>query len=334
MSETKMTQFTYQDKSGNTYILETGGSTIYTVSLASGAYGTIIGGTKIMEGGTQEVIIKKPSDTSSYLYILPDDATSITCTNSTLVKVDTSLINEDYFALHVTAPSNNVVLNPGIMRILNVNKGNIIKMNLGNTATPTWGTLHQYRVLKREGSKALVMSMYTPTNSTFGSSQTYNGSTLDTYCNTTWYNTLSDEAKAAIVDQTISQYKYSSGSTSTSHMSYATYSSKTLVGSMTRHCYALDVEDIEEYFGGTAGSASATTQGTFTKEQLLTMFFNQTSTLSYFVWLRSASSSGSSSCWYVYGGNGYVNYDSCTDSYGVRVAFVIDLSKISYEIVS
>ena len=336
MSETKITQFTYEDENGNKYTMEAGGGTIYTVSLASGAYGTIIGGTKIMEGGTQEVIIKKPSSTSDYEYVLPEDATTITTTNSTLVKVDTNLINSDYFALHITQPSNNVIVNPSIEKHLV--KGKIISMNLGNT-TSAWGTLHQYRVLKNVGgNKYLVVAMYEPTTSQqfnpSGSGQTYSGSSLDTYLNSTWYNTLSTTAKNAIVSQTISQYKYSSGSTSTSHMSYATYSSKTLVGSLSRYVYALDVEDIEMYFGGTGGSVNATSQGSFTTAQLMTLFYKSTGTISgkYF-WLRSADSSNSGYCWRVYGSNGCVNYYNCDNSYAVRPAFTIDLSKIDYSIV-
>ena len=324
-----------------------GGVTIYSISLASGSYGTIIGGTKIMEGGTQEVIIEKPSDDitlyHNYIYSLPEDATTITSTNSTLVKVDTNLINNNYFALHITKPSNNVVVNPKISKIINRDsvKGAIISMNLGNTTTPAWGTAHQYRVLQYDESThyAKVVAMYEPTTSqTFGSSQTYNGSSLDTYLNTTWYNTLSTTAKNAIVDQTIYQYKYTynSSSLSDSHRSYADYSTKALFNStsMSRHVYALDVEDIEMYFGGTGGSASAKTSGTYTLAQLMTLFYKSTTTISskYF-WLRSADAGGSNGCWYVYGNYGCVNSSLYSSSRAVRPAFTIDLSKIDYSIV-
>ena len=307
----------------NNNVISASGGSSYNISIASGSYGEIIGGTKIMEGSTQEVIIKKPADTSYWRYVLPTDVTKITCTNSILVKVDTNLIDADSFALHITAPSSNISINTGIEQLSAASKGDIIYMNLGNTETPTWGTLHQYRVLKNiDGNKWLVMAMYTSKSSAFGSSQTYSGSTLDTYCNTTWYNTLSDKAKAAIVDQTISQYTYKSGTVTDSHCSYADYSSKTLVESMSRHCYALDVEDIEEYFGGTAGSASAKTQGTFTRKQLLKLFFNTETTLAKHVWLRSANSSNSNNCWNVNGNNGNVNNNNYTNSNGVRVDLV------------
>ena len=211
-------------------------------------------------------------------------------------------------------------------------KGDLITMDLGDT-TSKYGTLHQYRVLKVDGNNAEVVAMYEPTTSqTFGSSQAYSGSSLDTYLNTTWYNTLSEKAKAAIVDNEITQYKYSSGSVSDTHRSYATYSSKAVYASgLTRHIYALDVEDIEMYFGGTGGSASAKTQGTFTTSDLMTLFYKSTSTISgKYLWLRSADADYSDYCWYVTGSSGYVYNNSYYIGNAVRPAFIIDLSKIEW----
>jgi hypothetical protein len=57
-----------------------------------------------------------------------------------------------------------------------------------------------------------LTSKYNSTSmtTTFGSTtaQKYEGSTLDTYLNTTWYNTLSSEAKNAIVPENVVQYCY------------------------------------------------------------------------------------------------------------------------------
>lgn len=79
-------------------------------------------------------------------------------------------------------------------------------MSLGN-ATPAAGTNNQYRVLNISGTVAEVVAMFDiSTSQKFSSSsQTYSGSLLDTALNTTWYNTLSTTAKAAIVDKTFKQ---------------------------------------------------------------------------------------------------------------------------------
>ena len=93
-----------------------------------------------------------------------------------------------------------------------VPKGSLVKMNLD-------GTERQYRVLSVNGNVCKVLGMWddltsvynsTSTTTTFGSTtaQKYEGSTLDTYLNTTWYNTLSTEAKNAIVPENVVQYCY------------------------------------------------------------------------------------------------------------------------------
>ena len=165
-------------------------------------------------------------------------------------------------------------------------------MSLGN-ATPTWGTQDQYRVLKIDGSIAEVMAMYqisssrkwnydtSSYSSTATANYTYNGSLLDTYLNTTWYATLSSDAKNAIVAKTIKQNKCDSNFSSynaTTHASYATYPG-TVFGTMSRNVYALDIEDIEEYFGGSSSSI-----GTYSTDDIKTMFGSPSTT----EWLRSA----------------------------------------------
>ena len=214
-------------------------------------------------------------------------------------------------------------------------KGDLIKMSLGN-ATPAAGTQDLYRVLNISGSVAEVVAMYDiSTSQKFSSSsQVYSGSLLDTALNTTWYGTLSTEAKAAIVDKTITQYAYSyySGSySSSSHASYANYSTKAVKGSgLTRHVYALDVEDIEMYFGG-----SSNTQGTFGNSDIWKLFWNTTSRPSNYTvpWLRSAYAHFSGGCWNVDGESGFVGYSIYDYSKASRPALTIDLSKIDYEIV-
>lgn len=72
----------------------------------------------------------------------------------------------------------------------------------------------QYRVLSMNGDVAKIMAMYdtlkgaynsTNTTTTMGTLtvQKYEGSTIDTYLNTTWYNTLTSATKAAIVPEIV-----------------------------------------------------------------------------------------------------------------------------------
>lgn len=210
-------------------------------------------------------------------------------------------------------------------------KGDLITMNLD-------GTDRLYRVLKIvDGTTVEVLGMWNVSTSIkFDSNgkSTYAGKTLDTYLNTTWYNTLSTTAKNAIVPKNINQYQYSSGSyNQTTHASDADYSTKSIKANVgNRYVYALDVEDIEMYFGGTGGSADNKTPGTFSNTDLLQMFWNQTSTSSESPWFRSAVDSSSMSVWRVYGNGGAV-YNQFADLSGIaRPAFQIDLSKIDFTI--
>ena len=87
-------------------------------------------------------------------------------------------------------------------------KGQILSMDLdGNGAK-------QYRVLSMNGDVAKVMAMYDTLKGAYNSTNTtttmgtltvskYEGSTIDTYLNTTWYNTLTSATKAAIVPETV-----------------------------------------------------------------------------------------------------------------------------------
>ena len=99
--------------------------------------------------------------------------------------------------------NNSLVRVKTVSSLILPNKGDIIKMNLN-------GTERQYRVLSVNGSVCKVMGMFddltsvynsTSTTTTMGSFtvQKYEGSVLDTYLNTTWYNTLSIEVKNAII---------------------------------------------------------------------------------------------------------------------------------------
>lgn len=208
-------------------------------------------------------------------------------------------------------------------------KGDLITMNLD-------GTDRLYRVLKIVDKTVVEVLTMWNLHGDLRFDQYYSDykdSELDAYLNTTWYNTLSSTAKAALVSKNINQYAYTVWSyISDAHASYADYSTKTLNENVgNRYVYALDVEDIEMYFGGTGGSANDKTPATFSKTDILQMFWNRTTTIGESVWLRSNEADNYGYVWRVFG-RGFVDTDIVTAYCNVRGALQIDLSKIGFTI--
>ena len=222
-------------------------------------------------------------------------------------------------------------------------KGSIVKMNLD-------GTERQYRVLGVNGNVCKVMGMWddftslynsTSTTTTFGSTtaQKYEGSTLDTYLNTTWYNTLSSEAKNAIVPENVVQYCYqyydepNTPNTPTYTYQYqynwsdSDYENANDVGNVTvgnRNVFALDLKDIFDYFDKVC----------ITSNELMTLFWNSTAKVSKYLWLRSSGAGYSDYAWIVFGDYGYLNFGLYVGtSVVVRPALNLDMSKIQYTLV-
>lgn len=204
-------------------------------------------------------------------------------------------------------------------------KGDLINMDLDGSGDKT------YRVLKIYGTVAECLAMYEyNTSIQWGDSQNYSGSILDTTLNTSFYSTLNTAAKAAIVPKTIVQYKYDV--TFDNNYCNADYSTKVqgeLVG--VRYVYALDIEDVEEYFGGTAGSASDNIPGVFDRTALETLFWDsaKSSEIPTKPAFRSYMQSTALHIWYV-SESICIAYNPCTDLYAARPAFTIDLSKIPF----
>ena len=259
-------------------------------------------------------------------YRLPSDKKYIHVTNATI---------DSYNSTTGTLVLSNATGDVSINAYCPIKKGELILMDVGNSSTT------KFRVVKDAiGSETSdeeyetvveVLSMEDNLTSTFGTNNTYSDSTLDTYCNSTYYNTLSTTAKSAIVAKSIIQYKYSNVSSaynSSTHASYASYPGSS-VDIITKNVYALDVQDIELYFGGSNSS-----KGSFSTTELLTMFWNTTSSKSTFPWLRSATASYTTNVWGVRGSFGDVNYAYVRNSYVVRPAFQVDLSKISFSKIS
>lgn len=255
---------------------------------------------------------------------------NIVLTSNSLISINNDNIAENGNLVRITIPE--------IPK-----KGSIINMNLD-------GTERQYRVLSVNGNVCKVMGMWddftsaynnTSITTTFGSTtaQKYEGSTLDMYLNTTWYNTLTSAAKAAIVPENVVQYCYkyydepNTPNTPTYTYQYqynwsdSNYNNADNVGNVTvgeRNVFALDLKDIFDYIGKVC----------ITSDELMTMFWNGTTKVPKYPWLRSSRADNSDFAWRVGGGVGSLGSVGATGSIVVRPALNLDMSKIQYTLVS
>lgn len=227
------------------------------------------------------------------------------------------------------------------LTISEASSASVVKGGLLNIDLNGDGTTEQYRVVSIDGTNAQIVAMTDATTMTFGSSQVYANSSLDTYLNTTWYNTLSDTAKAAIVDKTFRQaswYYGSSGSpvyngyygnTKPGTSSYSVSLANASFGEeITRHVYALSIQDVIDYVTDTN-----VTDGQLQNYNIWKMFWNDEVSHSGYLWLRCANAGYSDRVFYVSGSIGYVNGSyGCTDSDEVRPALTLDLSKINFTV--
>ena len=223
-------------------------------------------------------------------------------------------------------------------------KGTIISMDLDGQGAK------QYRVIKSSGEVAQVMAMYdtleslyntTSTTTTFESTtaQKYKSSTLDTYLNTTWYNTLTSVAKAAIVPENVVQHCYqyynqpNTPNTPTYTYQYqynwsnSNYENANDVGNVTvgnRNVFALDLKDIFDYFGKVC----------ITSDELMTLFWNSTAKVSKYLWLRSSLAGNSNTAWSVFGDYGLLNLGhGVSISSVVRPALNLNLNQVEFTVV-
>ena len=239
------------------------------------------------------------------------------------------LMSENQMALYVPPPPI-------------VPKGSLVKMNLD-------GTERQYRVLSVKGNVCKVLGMWddftsiynsTSTTTTFGSTtaQKYESSTLDTYLNTTWYNTLTSATKAAIVPENVIQHCYqyydepNTPNTPTYTYQYqfnwsdSNYENANDIGNVTvgnRNVFALDLKDIYDYFNKVC----------ITSDELMTLFWNSTAKVSKYLWLRSSTADYSDRAWRVNGGRGGLGGGRVATSSVVRPALNLNLSQVEFTIV-
>ena len=231
-----------------------------------------------------------------------------------------------------------------------VPKGSLVKMNLD-------GTERQYRVIKCNGNVAQVMAMYdtltsewntdTSKTTTMGTLTVakYDGSYIDIYLNTTWYNTLTSIAKAAIVPENVvcdAWYRgntgdpdytgtYGSSVPGTSNYTISKYAGGTLnIGN--RNVFALGVQDVIDYLNDS--SIQVDTSAILRNVNIWKMFWNdEVSHSDKYLWLRSSRAGYSSNAWFVFGDSGDLNVNVVIGPFVVRPALNLDMSKIQYTLV-
>lgn len=240
------------------------------------------------------------------------------------------------------------------------NKGDLINMDLGNGNKT-------YRVLTNDDDIVQVIAMYhLDGNKRFNSTdrsitvnnftiQPYSGSDLDTYLNTTWYNTLNNEAKTAIVSRNLTQdiwdWNWESSSalgnpviTGTELFSGQSKKSYTIskcgeIDIGNRNIYALSVQDVINYLQNNPTLPDSSTM--LSEINISSLFWNVTvlpghSSLWKPFWFRTAEATKAS------GGYGFLpnTYSGGLENnptmggagidYYPRPAFCIDLNKIPF----
>ena len=234
-----------------------------------------------------------------------------------------------------------------------VPKGSIVNLDLDGQGAK------QYRVIKCNGNVAQVMAMYdtltskwnayTSRTTTMGTLTVakYDGSDIDIYLNTTWYNTLTSTAKAAIVPENVVCDAWYWGNTGdpdytgtygdsvpgTSNYTISKYAGGTLnIGN--RNVFALGVQDVIDYLNDS--SVQVDTSAILRNVNIWKMFWNVETrpTTSTYPWLRSSRAGNSNFAWNVYGDRGFLNTRIVDTSRVVRPALNLNLNQVEFTIVS
>lgn len=210
----------------------------------------------------------------------------------------------------------------------------------------------QYRVLKINDTVAEVLAMYDAGKSIFGKSLTYENSALDKYCNENFYNALSAKLQNAIISKNFKQDEWSrhQGTTGASGnpIYYGTHLNDTIASQnyqvglvssnfgvdIIRNCYCISVQDVLDYLNTTAEMDVTTT--TLTGVNVLKMFTAAIDRVyGLCIALRSAQYKPDSQylfafmvgCW-----DAVLDTSLIRNTFNVRPAFQIDLSKVEYTI--
>lgn len=212
-------------------------------------------------------------------------------------------------------------------------KGDIIAVDMDGD-----GTAENYLVLKEVGEGVYeLLARASIGSGVFGSGTVYENNTLDVALNTTYYATLSETAKAAIIDKVLKQdawyignqgspmYKgtFVAGSTK---RSYAVSLGNASFGNeISRHIYALSVQDIIDYL-------DVTTDMTWEDSTLNTANVQEVFGSVGLVALRTtnAANGGGNNVLVIYTPFGNVDTTPPSSALYYRPAFQLDLTKIEW----
>lgn len=236
-----------------------------------------------------------------------------------------------------------ILLSPSI-----ISKGSIVNLDLDGNGDK------QYRVLKCNGNVAQIVAMYDTLTSVYNNDTSYDttmgtltvakyeGANIDTYLNTTWYNTLTSTAKTAIIPENVvcdAWYWGNSGDPDytgtygdsvpgTSNYTISKYTGGILnIGE--RNVFALGVQDVIDYLDDNSVQVDAA--AILRNVNIWKMFWNdEVSHSDKYLWLRSSMAGDSGSAWCVIGETGYLTRGTLLSTFIVRPVLNLDLSKIPY----
>lgn len=182
----------------------------------------------------------------------------------------------------------------------------------------------KYVVLEeRENNQALVMTASSIGEKAFQSDynydtnlrpdgqnmNTYEGSEIDNYLENEWYNNLSSTMKTAIQPTNIKQASYYNGAEQETGYNGQVYNT------ISRHAFLPSVSEIGKVVD-------------LKNSNKVKAFLNGTS-----IWTRTSYQGYARSAEYLYSDNSSLSYFPAYCAYGVRPAFVIDLSQVNYSVV-
>lgn len=179
----------------------------------------------------------------------------------------------------------------------------------------------KYVVLEeRENNQALVMTASSIGNKKFQSTartdgqnqNTYEGSEIDNYLENDWYNNLSSTMKAAIQTTSIKQASYSSSSIDDKQ---ETGYNGQVYNTISRHAFLPSVSELEKVVDLKIYTDNAKA------------FLNGTN-----IWTRDSSQRYDYDAKYLDARYGCLSSNVVWIKYGMRPAFVIDLSKVDYKV--
>ena len=240
---------------------------------------------------------------------------------------------------------------PSPKKIIMPVKGDLINLDLDGNGNK------QYRVIKCNGNVAQVMAMYDDltsdwrndftTTTTMGTLTVakYEDSDINTYLNTTWYNTLTDTTKAAIVPEFVVCDAWYRGSTGdpdytgtygssvpgTRNYTISKYAGGTLnIGN--RNVFALGVQDVIDYLNDS--SVQIDTTAILRNVNIWKMFWNdEVSHSGKYPWLRSSGADYYDCAFGVDGNSGDLNSNDVLASHVVRPALNLNLNQIEFTLV-